>query len=113
MLILPHFFTKSDLKLALFARPALPSLPLTITFDDYRHDRAKLHEAHIKNLELIRDACTSITTLELSILLDRENYALDDSPIAAEALDLLDTNFKAIPSLKKIIFISRCTAKRI
>jgi len=31
------------------------------------------------------------------------NYALDDSPIAAEALDLLDTRFKAIPSLKEII----------
>ena len=31
------------------------------------------------------------------------NYAFDDSPIAAEALDLLDTRFKAIPSLKEII----------
>lgn len=31
------------------------------------------------------------------------NYAFDDSPIAAEELDLLDTRFKAIPSLKEII----------
>jgi hypothetical protein len=28
---------------------------------------------------------------------------LNDSPIAAEALDLLNTRFKAIPSLKEII----------
>jgi hypothetical protein len=75
------------------------------TFDDYRHGRARLHEAHIKNLELIRDTCTSIATLELLLTFPLEcaNYALDDSPIAAEALDLLDTRFKAIPSLKEII----------
>jgi hypothetical protein len=73
------------------------------TFDDYRHDRARLHEAHIKNLELIRDTCTSITTLDLSLPLDCANYAFGDSPIAQEALDLLDTRFKAIPSLKEII----------
>jgi hypothetical protein len=74
-------------------------------FDDYRRGRARLHEAHIKNLELIRDTCTSITTLELLLTFPLEcaNYALDDSPIAAEALDLLDTRFKAIPSLKEII----------
>jgi hypothetical protein len=35
--------------------------------------------------------------------LECANYALDDSPIAAEALDILDTRFKAIPSLKEII----------
>jgi hypothetical protein len=77
------------------------------TFDDYRRGRAKLHEAHIKNLELIRDTCTSITTLELSLSktfpLDSANDALDDSPIVADALDLLDMRFKAVPSLKEII----------
>ena len=35
--------------------------------------------------------------------LECANYALDDSPIEAEALDLLDTRFKAIPSLKEVI----------
>jgi hypothetical protein len=73
------------------------------TFDDFRHDRAMLHEAHIKNLELIRDTCTSITTLELLLPPDSTIYAFCDSPIAGEALDLLDTRFKAIPSLKEII----------
>jgi hypothetical protein len=39
----------------------------------------------------------------LSNPLKYANYALDDSPIAVEALDLLDTRFKAILSLKEII----------
>ena len=34
---------------------------------------------------------------------DCANYKLSDSPIAAEALDLLDTHFKNIPSLKEIV----------
>src|SRR5271156_491988 len=45
-------------------RPICIAFP---TFDDYRRDRARLHEAHIKNLELIRDTCTGIATLELSL----------------------------------------------
>ena len=59
----------------------------------------------ILNLELIRDTCRSITTLELLLTFPLEcaNYALDDSPIAVEALDLFDTRFKAIPSLKEVI----------
>ncbi|MCJ1257758.1 hypothetical protein MMC24_005584 [Lignoscripta atroalba] len=73
------------------------------TFDDYRHDRVRLHEAHIKNLELMRDTCTSITTLELLLPLDLVNYALSDSLIAAGALDLLNTRFKTISPLKEII----------
>jgi hypothetical protein len=69
------------------------------TFADFRHDRAMLHEAHIKNLELIRTTCTSITTLELLLPPDSANYAFGDSPITAEALDLLDGRFKAFPFL--------------
>lgn len=34
---------------------------------------------------------------------DCANYALSDSPIAAEALDLLDTHFRHIPSPKEIV----------
>lgn len=62
-----------------------------------------LHKAHIKNLELIWDTYTSITTLKLLLLLDSVNYAFDNSPIAAKALDLLNTRFKAILLLKEII----------
>jgi hypothetical protein len=37
------------------------------------------------------------------LLPDSANYVFDDSPITTEALDLLDTRFKAILSLKEII----------
>lgn len=72
-------------------------------FDYPQPDSAKLHKAHIKNLNLVRDTCTSIRTLELWVSPDCANYALSDSPIAAEALDLLDTHFKNILSLKEIV----------
>ncbi|CZR68828.1 uncharacterized protein PAC_18728 [Phialocephala subalpina] len=77
--------------------PAYPS------FYDPQRDGARFRESHIKNLELIRDTCTSITTLELSIPPDHANYVFDDSSMAIETLDLLDTRFKDIPSLKEII----------
>ncbi len=73
------------------------------TFDYPQPDSAWLHEAHIKNLDSVRDTCTSIRTLELLVSPGSENYALSDSPIAAEALYLLDTHFKNIPSLKEIV----------
>ncbi|KAH6695902.1 hypothetical protein BKA61DRAFT_498225, partial [Leptodontidium sp. MPI-SDFR-AT-0119] len=79
-------------------------------FYDFQRKRVMLHEAHIKNLELIRDICTSITTLELLFPPYSANYAFDDSPIAAEELDLLDTRFKAIPSLKEITVNSQVYA---
>jgi hypothetical protein len=60
---------------------------------------------YIKNPKLVRDIYISITTLKilLSNLLKYANYALDDSPIVIKTLNLLDTRFKAIPSLKEII----------
>ena len=73
------------------------------TFDYPQPDRARLHKAHIKNLELVRDTYTSIRTLELLVSSNCANYALSDSSIAAEVLDLLDTHFKNIPSLKEIV----------
>jgi hypothetical protein len=73
------------------------------TFDDFRHSSASLHEAHIKNLELIRDTCTSITTLELSLHSDDTNGAFRNSTFLDQALNLLDMRFKAILSLKKVI----------
>ena len=63
----------------------------------------RLHKPHINNLELIRDTCTGIRTLELLVSEDTDNYVLSDSPIAAQALYLLNTHFKDIPSLKEIV----------
>ncbi|SRR6266536_1860572 len=73
------------------------------TFDYPQPARAILHEAHIKNLELIRDTCAGIQTLELLVPPEHYNYALSHSTIAAEALNLLDTRLKSIPPLKEII----------
>lgn len=73
------------------------------SFDYPQPDSARLHEVHIKNLDLVRDTCTSIRTLELLVSPDCANYALSDSPITAEALDLLNTHFKNISSLKEIV----------
>lgn len=56
----PHSFTKSvDLKQIIFAIFAFPSL----TFDYPMPNGARLHKSHIKNLNLIRDTCTSIRVL--------------------------------------------------
>ena len=73
------------------------------TFDPPIPDRARLDEAHVKNLELIRKTCTNIKTLETLIEPEHCNYALSHSAIAAEALDVLNTRFQAIHSLKEII----------
>jgi hypothetical protein len=66
-----------------------------------------LQEDSIKTLELIRHNCTGIAILETSlrdtVRLECADYRLDSSPIAAEALDLLDARFKAISSLKEVI----------
>lgn len=67
----------------------------------YVEPRHGLHEAHIKNLELIRDACASIGTLELS--LDVRTRKVDDSPTAAEILQDLARRFEGIASLKDIV----------
>jgi len=75
-------------------------------FDDSRPGRATLRKESMKLLELIRDNCTSIATLETSLdSPDLSAYTanLDSSLITGEALELLDARFKAISSLKEII----------
>jgi hypothetical protein len=58
-------------------------------------------------LEMIRDYCTNIATLETLLYTSAEMESrLDaaDSPRAADkALTLVDAHFKAIPSLKEVI----------
>jgi hypothetical protein len=61
-----------------------------------RSRKARLYDADIKNLELIRDACTGIMTIELSV---PPNYGY----IAAEELDLLNMWFEKTLSLTEII----------
>src|ERR1700690_2068616 len=61
------------------------------------------HEVHINNLELIQKTYTNIKTLELSIPPEKCNYALGQSTIASEALNLLDNRLKAVYSLEEVI----------
>jgi hypothetical protein len=68
---------------------------------DFDPESAVLQEDSIKSMELIQDNCTSIATLEISLHITfRSEYAAAN---AADALDLLDTRFKAISSLKEVI----------
>jgi hypothetical protein len=76
-------------------------------FEDYHLGSITLKEDSIRTLERIRDNCTNLATLEMSLRFRTINImesAIDapDSPRAA-ALALVDARFKAISSLKEII----------
>jgi hypothetical protein len=73
------------------------------TFNYPVPETATLHQVHIDNLELIRKTCTDIETLELLIPTEHCNYALGDWAVATDALNILDTHFRSIRSLKEII----------
>jgi hypothetical protein len=53
-------------------------------------------------VELIRDTCSRITTLEQWAPPDCAGWAFNESPTAAETLDLLESR-RAIPSLDEIV----------
>ena len=65
-----------------------------------------------KDLELIRDTCTSLTTLELfsfgTPLTCQNSYNV---VVPTEALDLVNMRTKTIPSIKKIVVIIRVWRK--
>jgi hypothetical protein len=72
--------------------------------------RVALREDGVRTLELIRQYCTGITTLETSPETTREMeitiddlYGLDSAPIAAKALALVNAQFKNIQSLKEVV----------
>ena len=100
---------------SLISRPNWPSeckLPLLHLhpfsgLNDCHFGSVTLQEDSIHMLEMIRDYCTNIATLETLLYTSAEmESCLDaaDSPRAAgEALTLVDARFKAIPSLKEVI----------
>ncbi|KAH0556305.1 hypothetical protein GP486_005767 [Trichoglossum hirsutum] len=78
----------------------------TPTAFDSKHGRARLHDYHVKNLKLIRDTCTSLTTFELYLATYSTIYPgckLHISRVSADALMLVAVYLKAIAPLKKII----------
>ena len=77
---------------------------MCIPFPFYKCD-ITLQE-HITNLKLIRNSCPSVNTLELlisNIYSYEFFFASKRSREREEALDLLNTHLRAIPSLKEII----------
>jgi hypothetical protein len=72
-------------------------------FNYFKPKKAKLHEAHIKNLELIRKTCIKLRTLELLDLDELCYYALNERAIAVETLNILNTHIRTIRSLNNII----------
>jgi hypothetical protein len=101
---LASFLSQIEHQNASFLRHVCIDFPI---FDDYRPGTAVLQEDSSKTLELIRDNCTGIAILETSLRdtfeLECADYTVDCSPIAAEALDLLDARFKVISSLEEVI----------
>lgn len=74
-----------------------PTVPLA---EDYKHD-PKLLEHGLYSLDLLRDACPSITTLELSLPSERAEFVLHSS-IFTELLDLIRTRLEAFQLLREV-----------
>ena len=74
-----------------------------VDHDDYPDSWTIRQENSIKMVELIRDNCTGISKLETIL-----NDATYGSKLVANALELLDTRFKEISSLKEIIVHINC-----
>lgn len=76
-------------------------------FDSLHMGEVTLQKESVQALKLIQNKCTNINTLELSLESTTEmEYTIDarDSPrIAAEALALADSHFRAISSLEDVI----------
>jgi hypothetical protein len=102
--VLTSFISQIGLQNASFLRHVCIDFP---AFDDYRPGTAMLQEDSIKTLDLIRDSCKGIVILETWLRdpcpLEWVDYKFDSSPIAADALDLLDARFKTISSLEEVI----------
>lgn len=80
---------------------------ICIIFPDIYYDiygSVALHPAHIRSLALVREICTSLSTLELS--LDTSDCLADyvsESDATEKTLDFLNMRFSAILSLKEVV----------
>jgi hypothetical protein len=102
--ILASFLENIGRQNASFLRHICIAFP---AFDDYHLGNVTLQEDSIHTLELIRDNCTNIATLETSLrttsAMEFTIAALDSPRTAAEVLALVDARFKAILSLREVI----------
>src|SRR3954470_6747495 len=67
-----------------------------VCVEDCGHDPG--FQACIGNLDLLRDACPGMTTLEISL---RADPILHNSPVFAKSLDLIDSRLGAFQALQK------------
>jgi hypothetical protein len=75
-----------------------PTPPLA---EDYGHDSG-LQENSLENLDLLRDACPRITTLELSLPSEHADFVLLDSSVFTELLNLIHAQLEAFLSLQEV-----------
>ena len=98
---LASFFSQIGRQNASFLRHVL--IDFDVNHDDYPDSWTVRQENSIEMVELIRDNCTSISKLETTL-----NDVTSGSELVAKALELLDTRFKEISSLKEIIVHINC-----
>jgi hypothetical protein len=65
-------------------------------------DYSGLQKERFADLDLLRDACPGITTLELSLPSDRADIVLRDSSVFTELLGLIHTRLEAFQSLREV-----------
>ena len=76
-------------------------------FNIYHAGNITLQEDSVLSLELLRDRCTNLhileTSLETTTAVEHSIDSLDNPLAATEAMALVNTRFKALPSLKEVI----------
>ena len=76
-------------------------------FEIYHAGNITLQEDSVLSLELLRDRCTNLnileTSLETTTAVEHSIDSLDNPLAATEAMALVNTRFKALPSLKEVI----------
>jgi hypothetical protein len=71
-------------------------------FSNLENGEVEFNEITGKKLGLIRDACTGITTLHLTVPSGSVDRAMGKEVSASKALDLLEAYFKTMPTLKEV-----------
>ncbi|KAF2440433.1 hypothetical protein P171DRAFT_435226 [Karstenula rhodostoma CBS 690.94] len=65
--------------------------------------RVELREDSLQTLQLLRDSCTNLSTLETLVHSKNSDVFKTTDDSLQEALSLIDARFKGIPSLRKIV----------
>ncbi|OIW34101.1 hypothetical protein CONLIGDRAFT_641156 [Coniochaeta ligniaria NRRL 30616] len=94
------FLTQIGSNASLIRHITLPCPPNVVERDSSGF--FQLPAGYIRNLELIRDICTSLSTIKLTMPM-YVNIVFSEWPIAANLMDLLAPHLRDIPSLEDIV----------